>query len=331
MKQIIDVHTHLYPEDYLTALARRSEPPFVHHEADGGRTFRIFPDDEGRPVTEAYWSVDAKVAFMDEHGISVSIVSLGNPWLDPFRGEEAIALARTVNSWFAGLAASTDGRVLGMGCLPSAAAVDDIVPVIREIAATDGLYGVMTGTRMAGLPFDADELDPVWRALAETRLPVLVHPHYGVGVEEMGGYGHALPLAMGFPYETALALTRLSMSGVLARHPELRIIGSHGGGVLPFLAGRLDGCWAPDEAARKRHDLPPSQGLGSLYLDALVYHPRAIRAVVDLVGSDHVMFGTDHPFEIADPQANLTALREAVPAAEQDRVLSGTASTLFAL
>jgi len=331
MHQIIDVHTHLYPQDYLDALARRSEPPFVQDEADGSRTFRIFPDDGGRPVTESYWSVDAKVAFMDRHGISRSVVSLGNPWLDPFEGEEAVALALRLNEWFAGLEARTGGRVLGMGCLPSAAGVPDIVSMVREIAATEGLYGVMTGTRLAGLPFDAAELDDVWRVLAETRLPVLVHPHYGVGVEEMGGYGHSLPLAMGFPYETALALTKLSMSGVLTRHPDLRIIGSHGGGVLPFLAGRLDGCWAPDEEARKRHDLPPSHGLGNLYLDALVYHPRAICAVADLVGVDHVMFGTDHPFEIADPQANLAALRDALPSSDQTQVLSGTASSLFGL
>ncbi len=331
MNQIVDVHTHFYPPAYLDALARRSETPFVQDEEDGSRTFRIFPDDEGRPVTESYWSVDAKVAFMDQHGITHSIVSLGNPWLDPFEGEEAVELARTLNEWFAGLAARTDGRVMGMGCLPSALGVSEIVSMVREIAATEGLYGVMTGTRLAGLPFDAPELDEVWRVLAETGLPVLVHPHYGVGVEEMGGYGHSLPLAMGFPYETALALTKLSMSGVLARHPDLRIIGSHGGGVLPFLAGRLDGCWTPDEEARKRHDLPPSDGLRNLYLDALVYHPRAIRAVADLVGVDHVMFGTDHPFEIADPQANLAALREALPASDQTQVLSGTASTLFAL
>lgn len=331
MDHLIDVHTHLYPRDYLEALSRRTEPPYVRKDSADLWTFRIFPDDPGRPVVDSYWSVDEKVAFMDRHGITTSIVSLGNPWLDPFEGDEALALAQTLNAWFASLETRTNGRVLGMGCLPSNATVAEIVQVIRDIEATPGLHGVVIGTRLLGLPFDSLELEPIWTALGESDVPVLVHPHYGVGVSEMDGYGHSLPLALGFPYETTLALTKLSMSGVLERHPGLKVIGSHGGGALPFLAGRLDGCWAPDEHARERHGNSPTTGFRNLYLDALVYHPRAIRAVVDLVGPEQVMFGTDHPFEIADPQANLAALREALAPEDQDHVLSKTAIELFHL
>ncbi|MFI6292602.1 amidohydrolase family protein [Nonomuraea sp. NPDC050790] len=329
MADIVDVHTHLYPPLYLDALGERTENPRVAGRTGDDGLFMIFPGDAGRPVTDAYWSLDTKVAFMDRHGITTSVVSLGNPWLDPFEAGHSTDLARKLNEEFASFEGRTGGRVLGMGCLPNAP-VETVTEVIAEIAARPSLYGVVSGTRLAGKVFDDPELEPVWAALETHGVPLLVHPHYGVGVEEMSGYGHSLPLALSFPFETSLALSKLAMCGALARHPGLRIIASHGGGTLPFLAGRLDGCWRPDPAALIRHDAPPSASLAKLYFDALVYNPRALRATADLAGTDKMVFGTDHPFEIADPATNLAAIDQVFPdAADRDRVLGANARTLF--
>ena len=146
-----------------------------------------------------------------------------------------------------------------MGCLPSGG-VDEIVSTIADVAGTEGLYGVVSGTRLAGMAFDDLRLDPVWSALAETGTPMLVHPHFGLGLSAMDGFGHSLPLALAFTFETTTALSRLVMSGVLDRHPDLSVIGSHGGGTIPYLAGRLDGCWAPDDVARARRQLTADLG-----------------------------------------------------------------------
>jgi len=328
-QQIVDVHTHIYPRLYLDHLATRAELPRVDRRPDG-EYFVIFPGEAGRRMDETYWSLEEKLAYMDRSGISQSVVSLGNPWLDPFAPAEARELAEELNAELASFAGRTGGRVVGMGCLPQGS-VADAVGAVGRIQETEGLYGIVSGTKLCGLAFDDPALEPLWSALAEGGTPLLVHPHHGIGLTEMDGFGHALPLALGFPFETTTALARLAMSGVLDRHRDLRVIGSHGGGTLPYLAGRLDGCWSPDDEARRRRDQAPSGAFRQLYLDALVYHPRALRAAADLVGTEHLVFGTDHPFAIADPAVNIASIAETFTADESRLVLSANAQAMFGL
>jgi aminocarboxymuconate-semialdehyde decarboxylase len=328
-RNVVDVHTHTYPRIYLERLAARTELPRVEQRSDG-EYFVIFPGETGRLMDATWWSLEEKLAFMDRSGITQSVVSLGNPWLEPFPAEEAREMAEELNAELASFEKRTDGRIVGMGCLPEGS-VSDAAAAVRTIQRTEGLYGVVSGTRLCGLQFDHEELEPLWTALAEAGVPLLVHPHHGMGLSHMEGFGHSLPLALGFTFETTTALTRLAMSGVLDRHPSLRVIGSHGGGTLPYLSGRLDACWAPDDDARARREAVPSDAFARLYLDALVYHPRALRAAADLVGTDRMVFGTDHPFAIADPAVNIASIEETFTGTEADQVFSVTAHTMFGL
>jgi aminocarboxymuconate-semialdehyde decarboxylase len=328
-RHIVDVHTHTYPRLYLDRLAARTELPRVDRRAEG-EFFVIFPGESGRLIDASYWSLEEKLAYMDRSGISQSIVSLGNPWLDPFSPDEARGLAKELNAELASFADRTGGRIVGMGCLPQGS-VADAVDAVVMIETTEGLYGAVSGTKICGLAFDHPDLEPFWEALASNGTPLLVHPHHGIGLEEVEGFGHSLPLALSFPFETTTALTRLAMGGVLDRHPNLRVIGSHGGGTLPYLSGRLDGCWAPDGEARARRNVPPSEAFSRLYLDALVYHPRALRAAADLVGTDRLVFGTDHPFAIADPAVNIASIAETFTQDEARLVFSDNARSMFGL
>jgi aminocarboxymuconate-semialdehyde decarboxylase len=326
---VVDVHTHTYPRIYLDRLAARTELPRVDQRPDG-EYFVIFPGEAGRLIDATWWSLDEKLAYMDRSGISQSVVSLGNPWLEPFSASEGREMAEELNAELASFEKRTDGRIVGMGCVPEGS-VADAVAAVRAIRDTEGLYGVVSGTQLCGLQFDREELEPFWAALADGGVPLLVHPHHGIGLTQMDGFGHSLPLALAFPFETTTALTRLAMSGVLDRHPALRVIGSHGGGTLPYLSARVDGCWAPDDEARARRDTPPSEAFAQLYLDALVYHPRALRAAADLVGTDRMVFGTDHPFAIADPAVNIASIKETFAESEANQVFFETAHAMFGL
>ncbi len=329
---LIDVHSHFYPRWYIDRLRSRTALPKVTEDAEGEK-FVIFAEEEqsedgGRLISEEYWSLEAKLAFMDQFGIDQTILSLGNPWLDPFEGPEELEIARFFNDDFAKLRAQTNGRILGMGAIPGHG-IDDIVTVIHEIADTEDLFGLITGSRIGGLTFDDSRLDPVWAALDRTGTPVLIHPHHGSGMDELEGFGHAMPVAVGFPLETTIALARLIFGGVLHRYPGVRLVGSHGGGTLPFLAGRLDAGWQSDPRLVESLPTPPSAVMQKLFLDAVLYHPRALIAAADLVGVDHLMFGTDHPFSISDPAVNIAAIREAFTSADAIKVLSGAAIELY--
>lgn len=331
---ILDVHSHFYPRWYLDLLHERSSIPRVSRK-DGVEQFVIFPEEEdpdhgGRIINEDYWSLDSKVAYMDRFGIDQTLLSLGNPWLDPFDEREGLKIARQFNEDFATLGSRTNGRILGMGALPGAG-VDNVVSIIEEIADTENLFGAITGTKLAGYAFDAPELDPVWSALERTGLPLLVHPHYGIALDELEGFGHAMPVAVGFPLETTVCLARLVYAGVLHRFPGVRLIGSHGGGTIPYLAGRLDAGWASDPTLVDRMPTPPSEVIDRLFLDAVLYHPRALQAAADLVGTNHLMFGTDHPFSIADPAANISAIHDAFGSSDAISVLAESAVKLYAM
>lgn len=326
--ELVDIHTHLYPASYLAALRARTEAPRLMDSPEGER-FVIFPGEAGRVIDEEWWDVGRKLAFMERFGIERSLVSLGNPWLDPF-DDDSSGLAREINDEFAALRDETDGRISGMGVLPSGD-VGSAAEVAGEIAERDGLHGVASGTRPCGRRLDDEALDPLWEVLERSGLPLFVHPHYGLGLDELLGYEHALPVGLAFPFETSAAVVRMVFGGVFERFPRLRLVASHGGGTLPFLAGRIDAAWRSDPGLHERLPEPPSATLERLFLDALSYHPRAMRATADLVGTGRMAFGTDHPFSVADPAANVDALGEAFDGPDLAAVSHESAVAFFGL
>ncbi len=180
-------------------------------------------------------------------------------------------------------------------------------------------------------------MNVVWAAAERLGLMIFVHPHYGLANEALSGYGHAMPLALGFPFETTAAVARLILSGAFDRFPGLRLMVAHAGGVLPYLAGRLDGCVAGDahSPVRLRHE--PSSYLRKRYFDAIGYQVPTLALLISLVGVERIMFGTDHPFfpphvnnaeldktEWHSPAVHRTVLADLGPHAEA-AILSGNA------
>lgn len=329
----IDVHSHLYPRSYVEILKRRSAPPRVA-EHDGAEFFVIFDEQEsgpqgGRPFDESFTDLGEKLTFMDTHGIARTVVSLGNPWLDPFTGAEDVQYARTLNEELAFYENQTQGRICAMGVLP-ANSVEAAVSVANEIAQVRTLHGFVTGRRIAGHELDDEKLEPLWDIAEARSLPVLIHPHDSVGQNDMRGFGHGLQVALGFPFETTIAVSRMVLAGVLLRHPDLKLIVSHGGGTLPYLAGRLDAGWRSDPLLRDRLPYPPSRDLEKLYLDSIVFHERSLHAAIDLVGGERLLYGTDHPFSIADPTVNAAALQSVSPSVAE-QIEYGNALHLFGL
>lgn len=327
---MIDIHSHLYPRSYLRLLSNRSDIPRLIGEPGSERivSFRMGggkkPD--GNPITEAFWSIDAKLAFMDEHGIDQAVVSLGNPWLDPFDGLDSPEIARKVNGEFASLEEQTGRRLLGAGVLPSDS-ISSTVEATWAIADTPTLYAIAGGSRIAGHLLDDPELEPIWDAVEVSGLPYFLHPKGEMAIGDLGGYAAFLPTAVGFPMETTVALARLVSGLVLQRHPNLRIIAAHGGGVIPYLAGRLDKGWETDPTLCEELPTPPSVSLAEIYLDTLVYRAPALRLARGLVGPDHLMFGTDHPWysTFGDP------LNQTFAGDELHLVRQGTARRLLRL
>ena len=312
---LVDFHSHVYPRLMIEQYKKRDQMPRISGEI-GAERFLMFPaernsPERGRPVPSRHWDLDQKIAFMDANGISHSVVTIGNPWTAPFGAEVAPGLASRLNDFLVAMQHGSSGRLIGLGVVPEDAprsAIDGLAGVAERA----DLRGIVVGSRLAGHQLDAAVLTDFWRVAEEAGLVVMLHPHYGLGLDEMEGFGRSLSGSLGFPFETTLALCRLAFAGVLDRHPRLKLVAAHGGGVLPYLMGRIDAGWRGDQEAHVAIALPPSEYLSRIYLDGLVFTERALRAAVDFVGPDRVVFGTDHPFR-TDPAPNIAALRALEP------------------
>ncbi|KAE9410126.1 hypothetical protein BT96DRAFT_912980 [Gymnopus androsaceus JB14] len=299
-KLIVDVHSHLYSPRLVSLFRKRTNLPKIisRFRDDGQKEERlVILDDEpggGRPVGPIYIERDEKLKFMKKHDIDISIVSTANPWLDFLPAKEAHEMALQLNddleeycSTGPNVPNTSIRQLYGFGLLPLVPEIttESLLETVRQISASAHLKGLSNGyPRTAGLV-------------------VFIHPHYGVG-KAWGekDNGHVLPLALGFPFETTVAATRIILSGVLDRFPSLRLLLAHSGGALPQLSSRL------------KHDA--RFYLGKLYLDAVCYGSEELGFVSDVLarsnryetgsknvalgdrttGSKRILFGTDHPF-----------------------------------
>ncbi|KAG7394615.1 hypothetical protein PHYBOEH_004973 [Phytophthora boehmeriae] len=308
----IDLHTHVYLPRYMDILRSRKDVPFVRPGV-GGERLVILPAEQeqverqgdvkdvgisaGRPIGGEYWDVENKLRYMDRHGIRTSVLSLANPWLDFLPLEEQIRQAALLNDDMEKLCQGSDGRLLAFGVVPqnSQTAVNEVKRLASELPHVRGVILSTAGLNGKGLD-DPDMLD-FYREMDRAGLTIFLHPHYGVGNEHYKKYGHALILALGFTFETTVAVSQLVLSGLLDQVPDtLRLLLAHSGGTLPFLAGRLDSCVAHDAAIAEKLQHAPSVYLKRFYYDAVAYHEPALQCLIDFVGADKIVFGTDHPF-----------------------------------
>lgn len=327
---LVDVHTHMYPPSYIKLLSSRKTVPYIHIPDQGDPRLIILSSDDdpnkplaqrGRPVDATYSSFEEKLSFMRVHGITHSIVSLANPWLDFLDPSTAVDTALQINSDLDKACAeqnartNSDLKLYAFASLPLSAPVKEIVDSIKSLSSLKHTRGIIMGTSGLGQGLDDPALDPIWSALASTKTPIFLHPHYGLPASSFGptaaNYGHVLPLALGFPLETTIAITRVYLSGVFDRHPELTFLLAHSGGTLPFLAGRIESCVAHErEFTVNGGDKPgPVRSLWevlktNIYLDAVNYGEPGMKAALEAAGGadgdgsgwERLMFGTDHPF-----------------------------------
>jgi aminocarboxymuconate-semialdehyde decarboxylase len=305
VSRVIDVHTHLYPRRYMELMRERSDAPRVVRR-DGSDYLVILPGEDkgdhgglGRLMDRSYWSPEAKLEFMDQSGIDVSVLSLANPWLDFLPAQEAVLWAVDVNDDFERICAESHGRFFALAALPTPAGARACVGELERISGLPHMRGIILSTHGLGRGLDDSRMAPVWETLVNRDMVVFVHPHYGVGNELYSDYGHSLYLALGFTFETTVAAAKIALSGVLDRYEGIKLLLAHGGGTIPFLAGRLDSCVAHDEYLEKP-SRKPSELLRRALFDAVVYSGDALRLVVSFSGKDRVFFGTDHPFSISE-------------------------------
>ncbi|MGH8934675.1 MAG: amidohydrolase family protein [Acidimicrobiia bacterium] len=325
-----DVHAHCIPPGLIDTLRRdgdRYDIEIVDDES--GPSALIAGRVKAGPLRADLQDVEARLATMERTGVGTQLVS---SWIDltayALSAAAGSRYARRFNESLADLVAHHPDRLEGLCTVPlqaPQAAASELRHAVTEL----GMVGVEIATTVDGVELDAAELDPFWGAAEELRCLVLLHPLASLSGRELGRY--FLGNIVGNPAETTIALAHLVFGGVLERFPELRVCAVHGGGFAPYQAGRWHrGFEAVSGQTAGNLTHSPREWLRGLYFDTVLHSPPALSFLIDLVGADHVVLGSDYPFEMGDPDPVATV--ESVPGLgpeQRDLILEGNVRRLL--
>ncbi len=291
---IIDSHFHWWPRSVFDKLCRRVDLPRAAINARGGYTCEL---QAGRDYVlnswAAWYDLDDQFTQMDKLGHKVDVVSSIGPFSVYFSAlpkEEGRDFATAWNEEMAEAQRKHPGRFWGSAAIPlqdTRIALDALEDAVGRL----GLMGVnLPGSIGADPRIDAERLEPFYARCAELDLPLFLHPTDAVFNAMLGGYDGALHLSLGRVIEVSVAATRLILSGLMERHPRLKIVLSHTGGALPYQSGRMD---KNSKAAKLPR--PVSDYMKRMFTDTVSPHAAGIKFAIDYYGIDHVMYGTDYP------------------------------------
>lgn len=304
----IDVHAHLVPENCSDLIAGRNT-------------------DAGKPpnVVDSMSDISTRLLHMDERGIDVQLLS-APPWLC----NPPIEVARRLNDGTAEVIRSYPSRFKGLATVPMAD---------PEIAATElercvkdlGFVGLEILSNVEGENLHESRFKPLYAKMTELQTPAFIHPHNVLGAKDRL-QDFYLTNFIGNPTDTAVAAACLIFGGVLKEMPELQFILAHGGGSCPYLRGRWEHGWRRKVEGSRIIHRPPSEYFQKLYFDTLTHSIPALNYLVETVGPEKVILGSDYPFDMGDfdPVKTISALPHASDA-EKELIFGGNAARLFKL
>jgi predicted TIM-barrel fold metal-dependent hydrolase len=307
---IIDWHTHVHPP-------KEAARPFWQGKC---------------PAT-----IENVLNLHDEADLDISVISSAGHYLRNFSREEAVPVVRESNEYMASLRDRHQDKIVALATsIPGGG--DGHLKELERAIRQDDLRGVLISSSHRGAYPDDDDARDFFALATALDIPVFVHPpSVGFGEERMGDY--RLASSVGRPFDNCLALARLIVRGIFEEFPRLKLVGSHLGGGICEIIGRMDyayelgdeafflGSYAPLRITRK-----PSDYLRMMYFDTVSYHAPAIECAIKTIGADRLVFGTDSPMLLALKQKGIDVITElGLDDAGKETILSGTAKTLLKL
>lgn len=305
VRPVWDVHGHYLPETALDLMVDGQAKVEVEEINGVAESITVNGMPVGATVTQLA-STESILAAMDQAGLDRRILT-PPPFTYRYWDEAAdtLRLCRLLNDAVASLVANHPRRLFGLCTVPlqdPALALAELERGLDEL----GLLGVAVGTNVAGNLLSDDSLRSFFREVTMRGAPVLVHPDFVPSPRYPGYY---LVNVLGMPVETGATVAGMIFSGMLEELSNLRVCFVHGGGVAPPLLGRWIHSWETRSDTREDTAVSPLEQLGSIYWDSLTHSPATLSFLVDLVGAEHVVVGTDAPFDMEDatPLASLAA------------------------
>lgn len=308
----LDVHAHLYPKKYCDFLEKRGGPS----KSMAGRVYALAA---GNPFFTG--AIDARLELMDAAAIGRQVLSIPNQNILVEDAAVSAIHAAAANDELAAVCQRYPERFTLFASLPLIDA-EAALRELRRARETHGAVGIIVPTHVLGRPLDWDGMEPVYGALEEMGLPLFLHPLDPICPAAPAGFPHlGLTPAIYYPTEDANALMRMIYGGVLERHPRLRVICPHLGGVAPFLLWRLQGHPGKEGSGESGAGLPHpiSHYLDRVFFDSVTLHAPAMRCACDTFGPGRLVLGTDFPFVDGPGMKKIRQLIDELPITAQER------------
>jgi aminocarboxymuconate-semialdehyde decarboxylase len=329
---MIDMHSHCFPlitreEAFAVDPA---QAPWLAVEPGDARGSIMLGDKPFRPVLPTLWDPERRLAGMDAQGVRTQVVCatpvmFGYAWEAPRAADWAARMNDKVIQFCA--AAPTRFKALAQVPLQST----DLACHEASRAVKAGCVGVQIGNHVGPRDLDDEALVQFLIHCAHQHIPVLVHPWDMMGAGRMKQW--MLPWLVAMPAETQLGMMSLILSGALERIPEsLNICFAHGGGSFAWLLGRADNAWRHRDIVRKDCPRLPSSYARRFHVDSAVFDPKALRLLVDVMGADRVMLGSDYPFPLGEQKiGSLVQEASGLTSEERALILHKNASRFFGI
>lgn len=319
----IDCQSHLFCPELVAFMEKRKTDPRVYTK-DGVRILQM--GDWLRKIPPLYMDVDAKLATMDAAGIQLTALSINDPGPEWF-GADGPAVAQLLNDYIAGLVKKHPTRFFGLCVLPlqdMRASLAELDRCVKQL----GMKGILLYTNLAGRFADEPEFRPLFARAVELDVPVLLHPAKPITTEFVKAY--EMTSTLGNMFDNTIALTRLLMSGILDELPKLKLVCPHLGGTLPYIVGRLDHQVTVLKRGPRNLTRAPSEYLRNIWMDVVSPLPLAVKFGHDFIGSDRLLFSSDHPW--VEPSLIIDTVNAAgLSASAQEKIFSTNARKLFRL
>ena len=280
-----------------------------------------------RPFPRGGWDMGKRLADMDAAGIDVQLVS-NTPQTFLYNQEAALtaALAALQNDQIAKAVAANPERLMGIATLPMQAP-ERAAEELRRAMRTLGLKGAQIGSNVNGRNLDDQALEPLWSAADELGAFIMVHPTGVAGAERLKAY--YLANLIGNPLDTTIAAASLVFGGVIERHPRIKFLMVHGGGFVPYQAGRWKHGWQVRPEPRAHLKSPPDVSLDRLLFDTILHGQPALEFLVATAGARRVLLGSDYPFDLGTLEGVRQVRALPIPDADKAAILCGGALGLL--
>ena len=292
--KIIDCHFHWWPPAYVAHLLKRRRYPLVERHERGGFIYTRNAGAEPERFGSSIWfDIDGELEHYAQLGHDVSVVGSVGPVSVHFSDlpvQEGLELAMLWNAEMARAQKEYGGRFIGTAAIPLLEA-DAAIKALDHAVTELGLVGVNLPGSIGDNPrIDAPQLEPFYARVAELGVPAFLHPTDAWFPRSMQGYDGALYLSLGRVVDVSTSGARLVLSGLMERHPDLKIYISHTGGALPYQSGRMD-----KNSGNAKLPRPPSFYLKRMITDTTSPHSLGVKFAIEYYGIDNVMYGSDFP------------------------------------